>query len=314
MRLITRPEIGPLVGGFINQYTSWRWTFYVMLIWAGAQLAAIVFFVPETYHPVLLRRKARKLRAETGEEAWKAPIETLDKSVSQTLLWSCVRPFQLLVFEPMCLNLCILSSILLGILYLFFGAFPLVFQNNHGFTLSQVGLAFMGLFVGMILGICTDPLWRRNYARLVQRREAQGGEPGGAEPEYRLPPTVAGAVIVPIALFGFGWTTYSSVHWIVPIMFSTLFGIGVICVYSGVFTFLVDCYPLYAASALAANSFARSSFAAAFPLFGVQMYNRLGYQWATSLLAFLALAMAPFPYFFYRYGKRLRGRSRFASA
>ncbi|KAL1649557.1 hypothetical protein SLS58_001614 [Diplodia intermedia] len=263
------PEIGPLVGGFINQYSSWRWTFYVMLIWAGAQLAAIIFLVPETYHPVLLRRKAQKLRAETGEEAWKAPIEKLDKSVSQTLLWSCVRPFQLLVFEPMCLNLCILSSILLGILYLLFGAFPLVFENNHGFTLSQVGLAFLGLFVGMILGISTDPLWRRNYARLVQRREAQGGEPGGAEPEYRLPPTIAGAVIVPIALF---------------------------------------------ASALAANSFARSSFAAAFPLFGVQMYNRLGFQWATSLLAFLALAMAPFPYFFYRYGKRLRGKSRFASA
>ncbi|KKY14154.1 putative benomyl methotrexate resistance protein [Diplodia seriata] len=247
------PEIGPLVGGFINQYTSWRWTFYVMLIWAGAQLAAIVFLVPETYHPVLLRRKAQKLRAETGEEAWKAPIEKLDKSVSQTLLWSCVRPFQLLVFEPMCLNLCILSSILLGILYLFFGAFPLVFQNNHGFTLSQVGLAFLGL------------------VRLDDVLE-------------------------------------------LPIIFSTLFGIGVICVYSGVFTFLVDCYPLYAASALAANSFARSSFAAAFPLFGVQMYNRLGYQWATSLLAFLALAMAPFPYFFYRYGKRLRGKSRFASA
>ena len=41
-------------------------------------------------------------------------------------------------------------------------------------------------------------------------------------------------------------------------------------VFSGIFTFLVDAYPLYAASALAANSFARSSFAAAFPLFGVQ--------------------------------------------
>lgn len=101
MRLITRPELGPLVGGFINQHTSWRWTFYVMLIWAGAQLAAIVFLVPETYHPVLLRRKAARLRAETGNEAWRAPIEKLDKSVSQTLLWSCVRPFQLLVFEPM---------------------------------------------------------------------------------------------------------------------------------------------------------------------------------------------------------------------
>lgn len=43
-----------------------------------------------------------------------------------------------------------------------------------------------------------------------------------------------------------------------------------ILVFSGVFTYLVAAYPLYAASALAANSFARSSFAAAFPLFGIQ--------------------------------------------
>ncbi|KAK1916597.1 hypothetical protein P3342_012221 [Pyrenophora teres f. teres] len=77
---------------------------------------------------------------------------------------------------------------------------------------------------------------------------------------------------------------------------------------------LAEQYPVYAASALAANSFARSYFAAAFPLFGVQMYNNLGYQWATTVLAFLALAMAPFPIFFFRYGKRLRGSSRYASA
>lgn len=97
----------------------------------------------------------------------------------------------------------------------------------------------------------------------------------------------------------------------------------------------MDAYPLYAASALAANSFARSSFAgmsfyhlhslvlenqiltslvAAFPLFGVQMYEKLGYQWATTLLAFLTLAMMPFPYIFFVYGKKIRGKSRFASS
>ena len=69
-----------------------------------------------------------------------------------------------------------------------------------------------------------------------------------------------------------------------------------LCVFSGIFTFLVDAYPLYAASALAANSFARSSFAAGFPLFGDQTYEKLGYSWATSLLALLTLAMMPFPY------------------
>jgi len=83
-------------------------------------------------------------------------------------------------------------------------------------------------------------------------------------------------------------------------------------VFTGVFTFLVDAYPLYAASALAANSFVRGTFAAATPLFGNQMYNALGYQWATSLLAFLTLVMTPFPFIFFYYGKRIRQGSRFA--
>jgi hypothetical protein len=44
------------------------------------------------------------------------------------------------------------------------------------------------------------------------------------------------------------------------------------------------------------------------------MYHKLGDQWATSLLAFLTVAMMPFPYLFFRYGKKIRGKSRFASA
>lgn len=47
-------------------------------------------------------------------------------------------------------------------------------------------------------------------------------------------------------------------------------GTRTIFVYSGIFTFLVDAYPTYAASALAANSFTRSTFGAIFPLFGIQ--------------------------------------------
>jgi hypothetical protein len=101
-----------------------------------------------------------------------------------------------------CLSLCILSAILLGILYLFFGAFPLVFGNNHGFSISQTGLAFLGLLVGMLLGISTDPIWRSIYGRLVRQLEQQGGDPGDSEPEFRLPSTIVGAWVVPIALFG----------------------------------------------------------------------------------------------------------------
>jgi MFS family permease len=220
----------------------------------------------------------------------------------------------LLTLEPMCLNLCLFSAILLGILYLFFGAFNLVFTKVYGFELWQVGLSFMGLFVGMVIAILTDPFWRRNYARLERQHIAAGGKDGEFMPEWRLPPAIAGSFCVVAGLFIFAWTTYPNVHWIAPIIGSALFGAGTILVYSGIFTFLVDAYPLYAASALAANSFARSMFGGIFPLFGIQMYERLGYQWATTLLAFLTVLMLPFPYLFFRYGSRIRKKSRFAAS
>ncbi|KAK4093182.1 hypothetical protein Purlil1_2339 [Purpureocillium lilacinum] len=294
------PSLGPLLGGFINYNVDWRWTYYVLLIWSFALWLAIVFLVPETYHPILLRNKARALRKQTGDSRWTAPSERVKKSMARAIGRSLLRPFQLLLFEPMCLNLCLFSAILLGILYLFFGAFPLVFGNNHGFNVWQTGLAFLGIMVSMLLGVATDPLWHRIRARLIRKYERETGVSGASEPEFRLPPAILGSLLAPAGLFMFGWSTYPWVHWIVPIIGSAIFGMGNVLLFTGIFTFLVDAYPLYAASALAANAFVRCLFAAAFPLFGDQMYKKLGYQWASSLLAFLTVAMLPFPYIFFR--------------
>ncbi|RYP12107.1 hypothetical protein DL765_007476 [Monosporascus sp. GIB2] len=202
-------------------------------------------------YPVKLREKARALRKDTGDDRWKAPMEKSTKSIARKVGLSLLRPFQLLIFEPMCLLLCVFSAILLGVLYLFFGAFGVIFGDNYGFNLWQTGLSFLGIFVGMIVCSATDPLWRLVHARLIQRNN------GVPEPEFRLPPAIAGAVLVPIGLFWFAWTTYPHVHWIMPIIGSGIFGAGTLLVFTGIFTFLVDAYPLYAASALAANSFVR---------------------------------------------------------
>ncbi|PYH89981.1 MFS general substrate transporter [Aspergillus ellipticus CBS 707.79] len=306
----TGASLGPILGGLINSWASWRWSFYFLLIWASLQSVLMMVFVPETYHPVLLRNRACKLRRETGDGRWRAPIEKLDRSVLKTVLRSLYRPFMLLLLEPMCLNLCVLSAIALGVQYLFFGAFGIVYGNAYDFKLWQTGLAFSGLLVGMVLAVAVDPWFRKLYPRFNRSGQDEAAD---QEPEARLPPAVIGAPLLTIGLFWFGWTAIPSVHWIVPIIGSGLFGAGMIFVFQGVFTFVVDAYPLYAASALGANSFTRSTFAAAFPLFGVAMYHRLGDQWATSLLAFLGLAMAPFPYIFFRYGKRIRKKSRFAT-
>lgn len=214
------PSLGPLIGGFINSNAHWRWTYYFLLIWAAVMLVCIVFFAPETYHPIKLRAKARALRRATGEERWKAPMEKSDKSIAKTVGRSLLRPFQLLFFEPMCLLLCLFSAILLGILYLFFGAFGVIFGSVYGFNLWQTGLAFLGIFTGMIAASATDPVWHRVHNRLLANNE------GVSEPEFRLPPAVAGAVMVPVGLFWFAWSAYPWVHWMVPIIGSGVFGMG----------------------------------------------------------------------------------------
>lgn len=207
-----------------------RWSFYVLIIWTVLTLICMIF-VPETFHPVLLARKASSLRKSTGNPAYHSASEIAraSKSVSGAVLQSIYRPFQLLIFEPMCLSLCLFCALLLGILYLFFGAFPLIFSVNHGFVLWQTGLTFLGLVVGMVAAVLSNPLWHKNYVRLVAKANAnvpEGEKPQKPDPELRLPPAILGGVLIPISLFWVGWTTYPSVHWIVPIIGSIFFGAG----------------------------------------------------------------------------------------
>ena len=118
---------------------------------------------------------------------------------------------------------------------------------------------------------------------------------GTVRPEFRLIMGQAGAVLIPIGLFWIAFTTSTSVHWIVPIIGSVPFGMGICYAFTSTFTYLVTAYRPIAASVLASNSFIRSSFACAFPLFTSAMYNKLGTVGATALCAGLATVFAPLP-------------------
>jgi hypothetical protein len=175
--------------------------------------------------PVLLRNKARKLRKETGDDRWWAPIEKSTKSVSSTVGHSLLRPFEILIFEPMALILNVYTAVLLGLLYLFFGAFPLIFRTNYDFNLWEVGLTFMGLLVAMAIACLSTPMWNRIREGMVEKRRKETGV-GNDEPEDDLVQVIAGAPLITGGLFWFGFTTYPGIHWIVPIIGSSIFGLG----------------------------------------------------------------------------------------
>ena len=159
----------------------------------------------------------------------------------------------------------------------------------------------------MAIATACSPLINRVHGYFVKRL-------GGSHPEARLPHLIVLAWLIPVGLFWFAWTASPPVHWAVCIIAGVPFGVGFVTLFLGITSYLIDCYQKYAASALAANAVLRSLFGAGFPLFSHQMYQRLGTAWATSLLAFLALAMAPLPFVFYRWGPWLRRRSKFHMA
>lgn len=89
---------------------------------------------------------------------------------------------------------------------------------------------------------------------------------------------------MPIGLFWFGWTSYSSVPWIVPTLAIGCATMGIFSIYLATFNYLADTYHRYASSAIAAQSFCRNILGGVFPLVADAMFTNLGYPGASSLL------------------------------
>ncbi|CCH46404.1 Polyamine transporter 3 [Wickerhamomyces ciferrii] len=299
------PSIGPLFSAGINKYLNWRWPFYIMLMLHGVSLILVILFVPETYEPVLLLKKARKLRKETGNDSLRCALEKEDHgSLWMTILKAPKRPFLLLLRDPMILILCIYTGLVLAIIYLFFVAFPYIFKTVFKFDNISQGLSFLGLLIGLSIGACAAPSFQNHYNRIEAK--------GKAEPEDRLYALILASFLLPIGMFIIAWTSFSYLHWIGPIIGSTVYGVGCSLAFTGVIGYIADAYKLYSASAMACNSLVRSFMAGGFPLFALQMYEKLGVNWASSLLAFLLVVMIPFPLLFFKYGKSIRAKSPYA--
>ncbi|OJK00414.1 hypothetical protein ASPACDRAFT_28651 [Aspergillus aculeatus ATCC 16872] len=307
---ISAPVLGPLVGGFAAAAKGWTWTIWPLLWVSGFTLVVLFVALPETYAPNILSRRAARVRKITGNTDCVSESELELRSVSKKdlLFEALIRPFQLSFLEPIVFLLNLYISLIYGILYIWFEAFPIIFEDLHGFNAGQNGLAFLGILVGTIcLAIPGYFYWKAHYqVRYLDRN-------GNLPPEAQLPSACVGAVCLAISLFWFGWTgNFASVHWIVPILASGLFSIGGCLIFNSIFTYEAHAYPKYAASVLAGNDFMRSSFGAAFPLFATAMFRNLGIGWACTLLGCLAVLFVPYPFVLLKFGRRLRLASRFA--
>ncbi len=298
------PVLGPLIGGFVYEYLGWRWTNWVVLVLAGLAFSMMVT-VKETYAPRILRKRADKLRRDTGDSRWWCHY---DRTVSswQLISTNMKRPVVLFLTEPIVCFINVWNALIYGILYLCFVAYPVVFAQHRGWSAGFAGMSYLGIGAGIVLAIAVEPIVRR----IISSRPCDPVT-GKPPPEAAALIMVVGSLLTPIGQLGFAWTCLpTSVHWTVPILFGVPFGFGntLSFIYSS--NYLAGAYGIYAASALASNAVIRSLFGATLPLAGSKMYEAISPQWAGTLCGVLAVVMIPVPFVFWRYGAKIRSKSR----
>lgn len=300
------PAIGPLVGGFLSDAAGWRWLYWIQCILAFIAWVLITFTVPETYAPTILARRAKKIRVRTGEMEHVTEQDLDKRPFAERLSIFLVRPFQLLFGELIVFLISLYMSVLYGLLYMFFVAYPIIFQQGKGYSASTTGLMFLPVAIGVVISAAFSPLVNKHYLSLVAKHN------GRPPAELRLIPMMLSCWFIPAGLFVFAWTSYPRMSWWGPAMGGFPVGFGFIFLYNAANNYLVDSYQHQAASALAAKTCIRSFWGAAVVLFTNQMYERLGYEWAGTLLACISLLCCAIPFLFWRYGARIRQRSKYA--
>lgn len=306
------PPLALVISRYIAQSLGWRRLILIRMAIVGTFWFITCARYKKHGYSVILHYRTRRIRKLLAGERLLSTVETKEvgpeESRKLTKLFKVTlnRPIRFLFTEPMTFCAAIYNGFAYGIVFLFNEAFPLVFGGLHHFSTGQWGLSFLGLCIESLIAASLHPAQERYYVRHVAQTSGRGS------PGVRLWLACYGAILLPVSLFWFAWTSVEGVHRIVPIIASAGFDIGIFIVILDILNHVVDSYQTYSASSLAGVVLVRNVVGASFPLFAERMYRKLGYPWASSLLAFVSIPLTPIPFIFFYEGELLRVRSPWA--
>ncbi|KAL2061323.1 hypothetical protein VTL71DRAFT_7596 [Oculimacula yallundae] len=297
--------IGPLVGGGLSHAAGWQWLFWVVSIFDSVLITIFAISTQEPYSPVLLARKSKQLRMETGKD-YRTAFERSHPRLSQKLRSSMVRPIRLFFTSPIILILGLLLSYSFGVYIIALTTFSTMWQENYGLSETRSSLHYIAIALGSTLGSqitgpCIDIVW----AHLKAKNNSV------TAPEYRVPMMIPGILIMPLGMFLYGWAVERHLHWIIVDLGAALMSGGMMSSSSAMFSYLIDEFEQHSASSNAACRILSNSFAFGFPIFAPSLYIRLGYGWGNSTLALLYIGLAfPAPWILWKWGAKIRAIGR----
>ncbi|KAG6127080.1 hypothetical protein E4U09_002540 [Claviceps aff. purpurea] len=309
--------LGPIIGGFTEQYLDWRWSIWIQLILGGFVQLVHFWTVPETRTTIMMNRIAKKRREDTNQNIW-GPDELVsfrDRFSAKEVLVTWVRPFRMFLTEPIVLVLSLLSGFSDALIFMFIQSFGLVYNGKWGFTPVQVGLSFISIGVGYLIAwLMFIPAIRRN----IKERAAKPHDER-AQYESRLWFLLYLAPCLPIGLIGFAWTISGPpIHWIGSMIFVAIVGIANYAIYMATIDYMICAYGPYSASATGGNGWARDFLAGVLTVPAVPFFENIGkssgrnLEYASTILFCISFVLVIAVYVIYWKGPQLRARSPFA--
>ncbi|KAI3548001.1 major facilitator superfamily transporter [Colletotrichum abscissum] len=308
--------LGPIVGGFTEEYLHWRWSIWVQLIFGVAVQAVHALTVPETRTTIMMNRIAKRRRKEGNPNIW-GPDELVpfkDRFSAKEVITTWIRPFKMFLTEPIVLVLSLLSGFSDALIFMFIQSFVLVY-GQWNFTTVQVGLAFIPIGIGYVLAwLLFIPAIKRN----IKERAAKPND-DRAQYESRLWFLLYTAPCLPIGLIGFAWTIQGPpIHWIGSMVFAAIVGIANYAIYMATIDYMICAYGPYSASATGGNGWARDFLAGVLTVPATPFFTNIGagtgknLEYACTILFCISFILVVAVYVIYWKGPTLRARSPFA--
>ncbi|KAM3559586.1 hypothetical protein ARSEF4850_004067 [Beauveria asiatica] len=298
--LVFGVTMGPVLGA-LTEPLDWRWVFWIELILCGVLLPAVFLCLKETRGSVLYAEyfPVDSDNAETPGNANMALHDFYSVTTRSAVFLTTELPIALFTLW---------SSFAFGLVFIFTQSIPLVFGSAFGWAAHQSGLVQSAVGIGQILGFGVCMIQRRIYISSARRNAEKPGDP---VPEAILQLSIpATPIALAGGLFMYGWSIHQP-HWIVTAIGLALVGFASMIIINAATIYITDAYSAFAASAIAAVAFGENVFAAFLPLAAKPMYGRLHYDWASSLLGFVGLALTLAPLLLLVHGKKIRSKSRF---
>ncbi|KAB8069492.1 major facilitator superfamily domain-containing protein [Aspergillus leporis] len=203
------PVVGPIVTGWINVGSHRLDLFF----WTNTAFSGVVMIligmIPETYAPVILKRRAVKLRKSTRNMNIITEQERYKLSLRGIIRTSLIRPITMILTEPVLDLMCMYIVLIYAMLYAFFFAYPVIFGELYGFNDGQIGLMFIPILIGAGFSLVATPAIEKQFKAICKVRSPT--------PEDRLIGTLIGAPFIPISWFILGATSFKHIIWVGPV-------------------------------------------------------------------------------------------------